>query len=189
MTAARPAPLVRPAGRSAPLRRLRLGGAVALSLLLAAGAAAQTAPPADLARAEAAFAAVTADRPAPCAPGGAACADLAALCRADAALCRGGFAPFAGDDSTFAVERVVDGERRLVALNRRGEDRFLALPGGAPPAPFVAVFASSGGEDLPGLVVSVGEADVLYGLRVPARAAVVFRPARAPDVRPRGLDE
>ena len=184
----RPAPRDR---RDAPLRRLC--GVLALVALGVGAASAQTAPPdAAVAWAEAAFAAVTSDRPAPaCAPGGAGwCADLAALCAADGALCRGGFGPFAGDDSTFAVERVADGERRVVALNVRGEDRFLALPGGAPAAPFVAVFASSGGvERVPGLVVSVGEADVLYGLRVPAHTAVVFRPARPADVRPNGLDE
>ena len=181
----RPAPPIR---RDVPPGRLC--GVVVLALL-AGGAAAQTAPPA-LDRAEAAYRVLTSSRPAGCAPGGAGtvCADLAALCGADAALCRGGFSPFAGADSLVAVERVEDGERRVVALNRTGVDRFLELPGGTPPAPFVAVFASSGGaESLPGLVVSVGETDVLYGLRVPAHAAVVFRPARPADVRPRGLDE
>ena len=160
---------------------------VLLVALVAGAASAQTAPPdSALTRAEAAFAAVTSDCPAPDARGGA----VAALCDADGALCRGGFAPFAGDDSTFAVAGGVGEGRRLVALNRRDEDRFLALPAGAPPSPFVAVFASSGGvERVPGLVVSVGEADVLYGLRVPARTAVVFRSARPADVRPRGLDE
>lgn len=167
---------------------------------VAGGAAAQTAPPSSaptaLDRAEAAYLTLTTGRPAPCAPaaqGGAGrpgCADLAALCDADGALCRGGFAAFADGDSLVAVERVADGERRLVALNRSAVDRFLPLPGGAPPAPFIAVFASSGGADrLPGLVASVGEADVAYGLRVPAHAAVAFRPARAVDVRPGGLDE
>ena len=155
--------------------------------MFGAGAASAQPAPTDsgLVRAEAVFAAVTSDGPTPGGVG-----EVAALCRADGALCRGGFVPFVGDDSTFAVERAADGERRVVALNVRGEDRFLALPGGAPAAPFVAVFASSGGAArVPGLVVSVGEADVLYGLRVPARTAVVFRPARPAEVRPRGLDE
>ena len=184
-----------------PARRL-LAAALVVGALAAGGAvAAQTAPPAAgsvpsaLDRAEAAYGALTSSRPAPeCASAGAgwasACADLAALCDADAALCRGGFAPLAGGDSLVAAERRADGEVRLVALNRTAVDRFLPLPGGAPPAPFVAVFASSGGAGrLPGLVASVGEADVVYGLRVPAYAAVVFRPARPADVRPRGLDE
>lgn len=183
MPASRP-PLrpARPSVRRAGWGRLLT---VFVALLVADGAAAQTAPP-DSARAW--FEAVTAG-PAACEPG-AFCADVGALCAADAALCRGGFAPFAGSDSTLAVERVAGGERRVVALNTRDEDRFLALPGGAPPAPFVAAWASSGGVDrVPGLVVSVGEADVLYGLRIPARTAVVFRPARPADVRPGGLDE
>ena len=157
------------------------------ALLIAGGAAAQGAPPDS---ATAWFEAVTAGAACESAAADAFCVDLATVCDADAALCRGGFAPFAGADSTRAVERVVDGERRVVALNTRAEDRFLALPDGVPPVPFVAVSASSGGvAGVPGLVVSVGEADVLYGLRIPARTAVVFRPARPQDVRPRGLDE
>ena len=118
------------------------------------------------------------------------CRDLAALCEADAALCRGGFAAFAEGGLALAVERRQDGERRVVALNPSDEDRFVPLPGVGVPAPLVPVFVSSGSvADVPGLVAGVGDVDVVYGLRVPARTAVVFRSVRGADVRPRGLDE
>ena len=113
-----------------------------------------------------------------------------ALRRGDAVLRRGGLSVLAADSVAVAFERTVGDDRRVVAFNRADEDRFLALPSASAPAPLVPVLASSGGlEAVPGLVAGVGDVDVVYGLRVPARTTVVFRPAQPADVRPRGLDE
>ena len=113
-----------------------------------------------------------------------------ALRQSDVVLRRGGLAVLAAEGAAVAFERLLDGERRVVAFNRGDEDRFLPLPGRRAPAPLVPVFVSSGdAARVPGLVAGVGETDVVYGLRVPARTTVVYRAADGADVRPRGLDE
>jgi glycosidase len=113
-----------------------------------------------------------------------------ALRQSDAVLRRGRLATLAADADAVAFERRLGDERRVVAFNRGDADRFLPLPDGAPPVPLVPVFVSSGDvRAVPSFVAGVGETDVVYGLRIPARSTVVYRAARPADVRPRGLDE
>jgi glycosidase len=116
--------------------------------------------------------------------------DAIALRQSDAVLRRGGLDVLTAEGDAVAFERTLNDERRVVAFNRGDEDRFLPLPTDAAPAPLVPVFVSSGDvRAVPGLVAGVGETDVVYGLRVPARTTVVFRTADGADVRPSGLDE
>jgi hypothetical protein len=125
--------------------------------------------------------------------------DLIALRRADPVLRRGALRVLAADDDaqTVAFERVLPAgtaagtdTRRVVALNRSDESQFLALPGMTSDGLLVPIFASSGrASDVAGLVAAVGETDIVYGLRLPARTAVILRPATPDDVRPRGLNE
>ncbi len=118
-----------------------------------------------------------------------------ALRRADAVLRRGTFRVIAADSAggTLAVERVLDGERRVVALNRSDASQFLPLPreAGRAPAPLVPIFASTGRvADVPALVFVLGDTgQSAVGLRLPPRTTVVFRPADPADVRPGGLHE
>ena len=113
-----------------------------------------------------------------------------ALRQSDVVLRRGALSVLAAEADAVAFERTLDGERRIVAFNRGDVDLFLPLDVDGAPAPLVPVFVSSGDvADVPGLVAGVGETDVVYGLRVPARTTVVFRTADGADVRPRGLDE
>lgn len=116
-----------------------------------------------------------------------------ALRRGDAVLRGGGLRVFASDSAaqSFAVERVLGGQRRVVALNRSGESQFLAFPQGTARTPLVPIFASTGDvADIPSLVFMMEEdGSAAVGLRLPPRTAVVFRPAEAPDVRPNGLTE
>ena len=119
--------------------------------------------------------------------------EAVALRRSDAVLRRGDLRVLAADSASgsFAMERTLGAERRVVALNRTDESQFLPLPvESGPPTPLVPIFASSGvALNVPALVAAVEETRVVYGLRLPPRTAVVFRPAEPLDVRPRGLDE
>ena len=95
------------------------------------------------------------------------------------------------------IERTLADDRRLVALNTGDDDAFLPLPHGAPAAIADPVFvsrdvtsAATGRRGVPSLVYRIeGDGTGAWGLRVPARATVVYRDAAPSDVRPRGLDE
>ena len=113
-----------------------------------------------------------------------------AMRRADAVLRRGSVSVLATSLRAVAFERQLDGERRVVAFNAGDQDAFLELPGDGVPRPLVPEMVSRG--DLPGvpsLVALFDDDRAVYGLRVPARTTVVYRPAAEGDVRPRGLDE
>ena len=116
-----------------------------------------------------------------------------ALRHGDAVLRRGSLCVLAADSAarSVAFERVLNGERRVVALNRSDQSQFLAFPPGAPRTPLVPIFASTGDvADIASLVFVLEEnGDSAVGLRLPPRTAVVFRPAEALDVRPNGLTE
>ncbi|WP_412060559.1 hypothetical protein [Rubrivirga sp. IMCC45206] len=77
----------------------------------------------------------------------------------------------------------------MVAFNPTDAPVFLRLPGDRMPPPLVPVSASRDAGRIASLVALVGDTDTLFGLRVPPRATVVYRPAAPVDVRPRGLDE
>lgn len=77
----------------------------------------------------------------------------------------------------------------VVAYNPTDDPVFLRLPGDRMPPPLVPVEASRDAGRIASLVALVGDDDTLFGLRVPPRATVVYRPAAPHDVRPRGLDE
>ena len=112
-----------------------------------------------------------------------------ALRRADAVLRRGSLRTLATAERAVAFGRSLGGERRVVAFNAGDESVFLALPGEGVPDPLVPMFVSREAGPVPSLVAALGDDDVTYGLRVPPRATVVYRPADPGDVRPLGLDE
>ncbi|MEM7789136.1 MAG: alpha-amylase family glycosyl hydrolase, partial [Bacteroidota bacterium] len=115
-----------------------------------------------------------------------------ALRHADPVLRRGGLSVLAASGDAVAFERRLGAERRVVAFNRAAAPRFLALPGEGVPSPLVPVVVSRDDAGaVPSLVAVIddAEAGLTYGLQVPARTTVVYRPAEAADVRPRGLDE
>ena len=113
-----------------------------------------------------------------------------AMRRADAVLRRGDVSVLAAGDRAVAFERRLDGERRVVAFNASDQDAFLELPGGGVPTPLVPAMVSRGdASEIPSLVALFDDDRAAYGLRVPARTTVVYRPAAGDDVRPRGLDE
>ena len=124
-------------------------------------------------------------------------ASLRAL-RADDALARGDLSVLYAEGDLVAFQRQLGDARRVVAFNRADAERFLPLPEaggdeeGAVPSPLTPVFAS-GGElsEIPALVAIVDEdrGELVYGLRIPARTVVIFRPVEPRDVRPNGLDE
>ena len=116
----------------------------------------------------------------------------------DPVLSRGALAVVYAAGDVVAFERQLGDARRVIAFNRADAERFLPLPdaggegAGAVPGPLTPIFASSGARrEIPALVAVVDEdrGEVVYGLRIPARTAVVFRPVEPRDVRPRGLDE
>lgn len=81
------------------------------------------------------------------------------------------------------------GDRRLVVMaNASDAPRRVPRTGGTP---LVPVYVTGGDEAaVPSLLITLFEAGgVVYSNEVPARTAVVFRPADYADVRPRGLDE
>ena len=111
----------------------------------------------------------------------------------DAVLRHGSLRVLAADSAaqSVAFERTLGGQRRVVALNRSDRSQFLAFPASAPREPLVPIFASTGAlADVPSLVFVLAEDGTsTVGLRLPARTAVIFRPAGGPDVRPNGLHE
>ena len=116
-----------------------------------------------------------------------------AMRHGDAALRHGSLRVLAADSAaqSVAFERVLGAERRVVALNRSDRSQLLTFPAGTPRTPLVPIFASSGDlREVPSLVFVFDDAGGSgIGLRLPARTAVVFRPADGPDVRPNGLHE
>ena len=113
-----------------------------------------------------------------------------ALRNRDAVLRRGSLARLAAAGRAVAFERQLDGERRVVAMNVGDTEAFLDLTDRLPAAPLVPMFTSRDDtERVPSLVIYVEDDRTVYGLRVPARTTVVYRPAQPADVRPRGLDE
>ncbi|MEM0961336.1 MAG: alpha-amylase family glycosyl hydrolase, partial [Bacteroidota bacterium] len=110
-----------------------------------------------------------------------------AMRRSDLVLRRGDLTTLAASGRALAFVREHGGERRVVALNAGDTPAFLPMPG--TPDPLTPVMASRPGVDVPGLMVIVEEDRAIYGLRVPPRTAVVYRPASPDDVRPGGLDE
>ncbi len=116
--------------------------------------------------------------------------DAIALRRSDAVLRRGSLATLAAHDRVVAFERVLDGDRRVVAVNVGDTSAFLPIPGDGVPAPLVPVAVSRDDAGrIAGLVAQLDDEEATYGLRIPPRTTVVFRPADPADVRPRGLDE
>ena len=117
-------------------------------------------------------------------------AEVGAFVRADPVLSGGGLGWVAGAGRAFAAERTWGGERRVVAVNLGDAPAFVALPGAGVPDPLVPVLVSRADAGrVPSLVALFDDDRAVYGLRVPARCAVVYRPAGPGDVRPRGLDE
>ena len=112
-----------------------------------------------------------------------------ALRRSDLVLRRGGLEVVSAAGRAVAFSRMLDGQRRVVAFNAGDEPAFLALPGDGPPAPLWPVTASRPNVDVPGLVALFDDDGAVFGLKVPPRTTVVYRPVAPDDVRPRGLDE
>ena len=116
-----------------------------------------------------------------------------ALRRADPVLQRGALRLLAADDAaeTVAFARELDGERRVVVVNRSDASQLVELPrrrGFAPMTPLLASTEPAG--RLAGLnVVLADDGTATVGVRVPPRTTVVYRPATDADVRPAGLDE
>ncbi len=112
-----------------------------------------------------------------------------ALRRADATLRRGDVSVAAASGRAVAFERTHRGERRLVAFNAGDELAFLPL-GERASQPWTPVFVSRDDAGrIPSLVVYIDDDRATYGLHVPPRTTVIYRPAAATDVRPGGLDE
>ena len=112
------------------------------------------------------------------------------LRQSDPVLRLGTLAVLAAEGQAVAFERTLDGDRRVVAFNGGDADAFLPLGDGGVPAPLVAVFVSR--DDVGPVPSAVGLIDddrTVWGLKIPPRTTVVFRPAEAGDVRPHGLDE
>lgn len=96
----------------------------------------------------------------------------------------------AANGRALAFGRTLDGERRLVAFNAGDEPAFLELPGPGIPQPWTPVFVSRDDAGrVPSLVALFDDDRATYGLKIPARTTVVYRPAGPADIRPRGLDE
>ncbi|PAP76569.1 glycoside hydrolase family 13 protein [Rubrivirga marina] len=113
-----------------------------------------------------------------------------ALRQSDVVLRRGDLATLATADRAVAFERSLGGDRRVVAFNAGDESVFLELSSDAVPEPLTPVFVSrDDAGPIPSLVAALDEERATYGLRVPPRTTVVYRPADPTDVRPRGLDE
>ena len=113
-----------------------------------------------------------------------------ALRNGDAVLRRGDLSTVAASGRAVAFQRTLDGERRLVAVNVGDEPAFLELPGEGVPQPWTPAFVSRDDAGrVPSLVAYLDDDRATYGLQVPPRTTVVYRPARPVDVRPRGLDE
>ncbi|MGB3545038.1 hypothetical protein [Rubrivirga sp.] len=115
--------------------------------------------------------------------------DVVALRRSSAVLRRGDLEVVSAHGRAVAFSRTLDGEGWVAAFNAGDEPAFLALEGERAPMPLWPVMASRPDVDVPGLVALFDDDGAVYGLRVPPRATVVYRPVAPDDVRPRGLDE
>jgi len=167
--------------------RVLLAAAVLLSLAAGPARAQGAVCAADATEACAAFRALTG---AALAADSASADSAAALRRSDPVLMGGAVDTLAVRDSVAAFGWTVGAERRVVAVNTGAASAFVALPGPGVPAPLMAVFVSrADAGPVPSLVALLDDDRATYGLRVPARSAVVYRPASPGDVRPRGLDE
>jgi hypothetical protein len=103
-----------------------------------------------------------------------------------------------GDAEVLAADAVAgvlafacgEGEQRLVVM-ANGSDAPQRLRREPSPEPLVPVFATRGDVSaVPSLLITLFEAGgTAYSNEIPARTAVVFRPAAPADVRPRGLEE
>ncbi|MBC11626.1 MAG: alpha-amylase [Rhodothermaceae bacterium] len=113
-----------------------------------------------------------------------------ALRQSDAVLRRGTLQTLAAEGRAVAFGRTLDGDRRVVAFNAGDASVFLPMPGEGVPEPLVPVSVSR--DDAARVAMLVAQFDdegATYGLRIPPRTTVVFRPADPADIRPRGLDE
>jgi hypothetical protein len=101
-----------------------------------------------------------------------------------------------------AVEVLVADERAAVLAFAcgAGDDQLVVMANGsdapqrvrrAEATPLVPLYATNADvAAIPSLLITLFEAGgVVYSNEIPARTAVVFRPAEAADVRPRGLEE
>ena len=173
------APALRPMPRA-------LRSVLALLAASAVGASAQPVPCPDASPACASLRAFLGDAPA--VPDSAA-ARAAALRLSDPVF-GGERAALQGGGAVVAYEWTLGGDRRVVAANPGETPAFVALGGEGVPPPFVPVFVSrADAGPVPALVALVGDEGAVYGLRVPARTTVAYRPADPAEVRPRGLDE
>ncbi len=111
-----------------------------------------------------------------------------ALRQSDAVLRRGDLEVVSASGRAVAFSRSLSGDRRVVAFNAGDESAFLALEVESP-VPLWPLTASRPNVDVPGLVALFDDEGAVYGLRVPPRTTVVYRPVAPDDVRPRGLDE
>ena len=122
---------------------------------------------------------------------------VVALRQSDPVLRQGDLAVVAANGRAVAFERTLDDERRLVAFNAGDQDAFLELPGENAPQPWTPIFVSRDDTGrIPSLLIYLddrpsapGGSRATYGLKIPARTTVVYRPATPADIRPRGLDE
>lgn len=113
-----------------------------------------------------------------------------ALRQSDAVLRRGALTTLAAEGRAVAFGRSLGGDRRVVAFNAGDTSVFLPMPGEGVPEPLVPVLVSR--DDAARVAMLVAQFDdegAIYGLRIPPRSTVVFRPADPADIRPRGLDE
>ena len=113
-----------------------------------------------------------------------------ALRQSDAVLRRGTLQTLAAEGRAVTFGRTLDGDRRVVAFNAGDTSVFLPMPGEGVPEPLVPVSVSR--DDTARVAMLVAQFDdegATYGLRIPPRTTVVFRPADPADIRPRGLDE
>lgn len=112
--------------------------------------------------------------------------------QSDPVLRCGALSVLVASGEAVAFERTLDGDRRIVAVNRGDRPAFLQLPGDGVPPPLVPAFVSRDDAGrVPALVAVLddGVEGILYGLQIPARTTVIYRPAASEDVRPKGLDE
>jgi len=119
--------------------------------------------------------------------------DVLSLRRRHAALRRGTLRTIAADDAarTLAFARDLGDETLVVLVNAGEADASLALSPAGATVPLVPILATRGDAGaIPSLVATFhDDGTATYHNTVPARTAVVFRRARAEDVRPGGLEE
>jgi hypothetical protein len=109
------------------------------------------------------------------------------------ALSVGQFVPLAADGPmrALAFARRFGASELIVIVNAGDSEARIELPERVARTPLVPIFASRGDlAEIPSLLLIYPESGgTRYAHPVPARTAVVFRPAEAEDVRPNGLHE